>query len=189
MNQYVKAGNGNGAAVAVGAAGIGVIAGLLIASTRKSIVQGMEAAAGDWFDVLKLEHRMVSALFEKLSQTTNADGPQRLILFKKIKAGLSKHAFQEENVVYPALRKADPGGAAQHLNEDHFEIKSLLSEAEQADKSSEEFMAAMNRLQAIVETHVREEEDTIFPAFKAKLSEDANAKLTAMLHKEGRKLA
>jgi hemerythrin superfamily protein len=140
--------------------------------------------------VLKAEHLAVSKLFDKLEQTTPDQVGQRTMLFAKIKLGLSKHAFQEEQVIYPALRRADADGAAKHLHEDHFEIKSFLSEGEQMkDKASEKFMDLVRALRTYVEKHVREEEDEIFPAFREKMSEAQNKKITLLMHKEGIKLA
>ncbi len=191
MRDSKTIGNGNGGlGVAAGAAAVGLLAGLGLSAGRKMLMQGAEAMAGDWFEVLKAEHRAVAKLFDKLEQTTPDKTGQRTMLFSKIKVALTKHAFQEEQVIYPALRKADEDGAAKHLHDDHFEIKSLLSEGEQMkDKASERFMELARALRTTVETHVREEEDEIFPAFLAKMSEAESKKLTLLMHKEGMKLA
>lgn len=188
----IRSGNGGGGGMgtAAGAAAIGLAAGLALSAGRKMLMQGAEAMAGDWFDVLKAEHLAVSKLFDKLEQTTPDQVALRAMLFTKIKMALSKHAFQEEQVIYPALRRADADGAAKHLHEDHFEIKSFLSEGEQMkDKASETFMSLVKALRSTVETHVREEEDEIYPAFIGKMSEAQNKKLTLLMHKEGMKLA
>jgi hemerythrin superfamily protein len=174
--------------VAAGVAA-GLAVGLAAGKARKLAVQGLEAAAGDWFDVLKAEHRAVDALFAKLEKTTKAQPAKRTVLFSKIKLALAKHAFQEENVIYPAVRKSDSSGAAAKLHADHFEIKALLSEGEQAPKGEASFMTAMEKLRSIVSEHVKEEEQRIFPALREKLDAKANAKLTALMHKEGIKLA
>jgi hypothetical protein len=50
----------NGMGAAAGAAAVGFVAGMAAHSARKLAHQGMEVVAtkgGDWFDVLKLEHR------------------------------------------------------------------------------------------------------------------------------------
>jgi hemerythrin superfamily protein len=173
----------------VAGAAAGLVAGLALTAGRKLLTQGMEAAAGDWFSVLKAEHLAVMKLFDKLEQIADQQAAKRGAIFLKIKAALSKHAFQEESVIYPALRKADTDGAAKHLNEDHFEMKALLSEGEQMDKASPEFVQLAKRLRTLIETHVREEEDQIFPALQSKLDAEENKKLTLLMHKEGVKLA
>lgn len=181
---------GSATVVAIaGAAVVGLVAGLFANFGRKSLVQGIEGLAGDWFDVLKAEHLLVAELFETLEETDETQTKKRAMIFAKIKHGLSKHAFQEENVVYPALREADDEAAAKHLNEDHFEIKTLLSEGERLAKDDPRFMSAMRRLRSVVEEHVREEEDVVYPAFRAKMSDEQDAALTARMHKEGMKLA
>lgn len=182
-----RAGAGLGAVA--GAAAFGLLAGLVADRGRKALVQGAEALAGDWFDVLKAEHLLVAELFEKLEATSEQETRKRALIFGKIKHALSKHAFQEENVIYPALRKADPDGAAKHLADDHFEIKSLLSEGEATPKDDPQFLPLVRRLRSVVEEHVREEEDEIYPAFRARMSDEEDARLTALMHKEGVKLA
>jgi hemerythrin superfamily protein len=151
--------------------------------------KGSKQPSGDWFSALKAEHLAVMKLFDKLEQATDQQAAKRAAIFMKIKAALSKHAFQEESVIYPALRKADTDGEAKHLNEDHFEMKALLSEGEQIDKASAEFTQLAKKLRALIETHVREEEDQIFPALQSKLDAAENKKLALLMHKEGVKLA
>jgi hemerythrin superfamily protein len=185
-------GHGRGGAAfgaVAGAAAVGLVAGLAANFGRKAVMQGVEAMAGDWFDVLKAEHLLVAELFEKLEQTDETETKKRALIFAKIKQGLSKHAFQEENVVYPALREADQEAAARHLNDEHFEIKTLLCEGERLQKDDSRFMSIMRRLKSVVEEHVREEEDVVYPAFRAKMSDEQDAALTARMLKEGLKLA
>jgi hemerythrin superfamily protein len=173
-----------------GIAAVGFLAGVGAAVGRKMAVQGMEAMAGDWVDVLKAEHRAVEKLFAALEATPAKQAGKRAMLFGKIKLALSKHAFQEEQVVYPAIAKsAASNGAARHLAEDHFEIKQLLAEGSQLQKSQPVFMDTVKALRALVEKHVREEEEEIFPALRALQSDEECATLTKRMHKEGVKLA
>jgi hemerythrin superfamily protein len=132
---------------------------------------------------------MVRKAFAKLEATTEEQSGLRGMIFAKIKHALAKHAFQEETVVYPALMKADPEGAARHLNDDHLDIKMHLAEGLRADKSSPEFMRGMMELKTILDRHMREEEDEIFPRFADRMSEEETTKLTLLMHREGLRLA
>jgi hemerythrin superfamily protein len=183
--QFGRAGVG---AVA-GAAVVGLIAGVAAAAGRKAVIQAAEAMTGDWFDVLKAEHLMIAEVFDRLDDTGGGDAAKRLKLLHRLKALIDKHAFQEENVVYPALKHADPDGAAQRLFSEHAEVKTLLYELEIGSPEDVQWTKTLQRLRAAVEAHVREEEDEVFPALRAKLSEEDEARLTALLIRNGVKLA
>jgi hemerythrin superfamily protein len=178
-----------GVGAVAGAAAAGLIAGIAATLGRKAVVQAAEALTGDWFDVLKAEHLIILEFFDRLEFTGDADRTRRLRLLAKLKAALDKHAFEEENVIYPALKHADPGGQAQKLFADHAEMKTLIYELETSPADQPAWGKTLNRLRAAVEAHVRDEEDEVFPQLRERLSEDEDARLTAMLHRNGVKLA
>src|SRR3546814_14508850 len=74
---------------------------------RKDIMQAPTALAGDWDQALAQEHKAALALFDELEQTEHAT--RRAMLFAKLKQALSRHAFEEANVIYPALRDHGAG--------------------------------------------------------------------------------
>jgi hemerythrin superfamily protein len=71
---------------------------------RKFLMQGMEAAAGDWDDILAAEHELALGIFDKMLATDDTQTWKRSMLLMKLTHALDKHAHQEEMVVYPALR-------------------------------------------------------------------------------------
>lgn len=171
-------------------ASLGFAAGALLANpARKLAMQGAEAlATRDWVEALTLEHRAVCKVFDALLQTTERDAGKRKSGLLAIDHALTKHALQEEMVIYPALRRADRS-QAQHLFNDHVEVKTFLSELTFNIKPSEP--AWLTRLQDFKRTldhHIGEEEDEIFPAFRARLSEEENAQLTRHMHMQGMKV-
>ena len=89
----------------------------------------------------------------------------------------------------PALRDAGEAEAADHLNHDHGYVKQYLYELTNCPKDSERFLEIVRRFETDLEKHVREEEDVLFPALKAQLSDEANKALTLAMNKEGFKLA
>jgi len=176
-----------GGALAAGAA-IGFIAGLAFSPARKAALQGVEALAGDWYEVLKAEHEAVEALFELLLATSERQTARRQMLLTKIAYNLNKHAIQEENVVYPALHKID-ADAAHRLVADHGEIKTMLSDLQYViDKSDPAWLETARRLSETVISHAREEEDEIFPKLRD-LSPEDNDAITRRMHWEGIKVA
>jgi len=183
-------GNGSGGfGRMAGMLAIGAIAGLAAGQARKLAVQGPSMAAGDWMDALKLEHRIVEKLFEALLATDETQGAKRNGLLGKIAYALTKHANQEENVIYPALKESTPDGRAGDLVDDHAQIKTFIFELKRMEASDPRWILRAAEFQQLVERHVREEEDVIFPALFAGMSKEENARLTTMMNWEGYKVA
>lgn len=173
----------------IGAAAAGVAVGLMANLGRKAAVQAPTAMAGDWDEALKAEHTATLKLFDVLESTTEKNTTKRSMLLMQLKHALAKHALQEENAVYPALREAGQVDQADHLNKDHGYVKQYLYDLENMPKESPAFLAKVREFRRQIEEHASEEENQIFPQLKAKLSPEKNKALTAMMNKEGFKLA
>ncbi|KQS05175.1 hemerythrin [Sphingomonas sp. Leaf357] len=173
----------------MGAAAAGLVTGLVVNLGRKMAVQAPSALAGDWLDALKVEHRLALALFDKLQATGSDETGKRTILLTQLKHALGKHAFTEENVIYPALRAWGDKADADKLNHDHGYVKQNLYDLEEMDNASPAFMQKVSSFRAELEDHIREEEEAIFPPLHAALGEVGNARVTAQANKEGFKLA
>ena len=181
-------GNSN-SGVLIGAAVAGAAAGLAANMGRKLFVQMTSGATGDWLDALKTEHQMALAIFDKIEATDDSQTTMRSHLLAKLKYALTKHALEEENVVYPALRQANFATDADHLGEEHGYVKTYLYELETLPNDSPEWLARVRDFRQMIEGHMREEENEIFPRFRELLSEEQSAKITAMMNKEGFKFA
>ena len=173
------------AAAAVAGAAVGFAANF----GRKLLVQGIGAAAGDWADALKAEHDATLVLFDRFEATVDAETGSRSALLAKLKYALGKHALQEENVIYPALREANSAHDADALNSEHGYIKTYLYELETMPNDSAEWLARLRDFRSMIQEHMRMEEEEVFPKFREALTEEQNARLSAMMNKEGLKLA
>jgi hemerythrin-like domain-containing protein len=186
-------GNGNGHAsnlgVIAGAAAGGAALGLLAMFGRKALVQAPSALAGDWMDALVLEHEAVAKIFDAIEATDEKMTGRRNMLLMQLKHALMKHAIEEENVIYPALREAGKREAADELNKEHGYVKQYLYELETTPSASPEWIAKVRAFRADIEAHVREEETNLFPMLRASLSEEKNKALTLAMNKEGLKVA
>jgi len=174
--------------LATGAA-LGLVAGLALPQARKAVVQAPSMAAGDWMDGLTAEHRLVRKHFETLLETRHDETARREILMAKIASALTRHAVEEENVIYPALAEGGHADQARHLVEDHGQAKTLLYDLRRLSPRDMEWIGRARQLWTALEKHMREEEEEIFPAFRAAMSPEENAKLTKMIHWEGFKVA
>lgn len=176
-------------AAVIGAAAAGLLAGLAMTVGRRAAMQAVSAMAGDWFETIKTEHRAALKLFDKLEATTESQTTKRTLLLMQLKHALTKHAFEEENVLYPALRDHEEREEADHLNHDHGYVKQFLFELENMPRSSPAWMEMVRDFRRTLEKHIGEEEQTIFPQLRGRLNREENAELTTALHKEGFKLA
>lgn len=175
--------------VLVGAAVAGAAVGLAANMGRKLFVQMTSGATGDWAEALATEHQMTLAMFDKIEATSDDQTMMRSHLLAKLKYALTKHALEEENVIYPALREANFASEADELNSEHGYVKTYLYELETMPNDSPEWLARVRDFRTMIEEHMREEENDIFPRLRRQLSEEQNAKLGSMMNKEGFKFA
>lgn len=180
---------GSRTASLIGAVAAGVVTGLAANLSRKVAVQAPSLRAGDWFEALKVEHKLALTLLDKLQATSGTHKAKRSNLLAQLKHALSKHAFAEENIIYPALRNWGDKADADKLSHDHSYVKQALYDLEVMDKASAEFVAKVVDLKTDLEAHIHEEETAIFPRLHRELGEATNAKITAMANQEGFKLA
>lgn len=173
----------------LGAVAIGAGLGLAVALGRKIMVQAISGASGDWMAALKLEHKLAAGIMDKMAETDSSETVKRNMLLATLKHALGKHAFQEENVIYPALREVHEEAEADELNDDHGYIKTYMYRLEITPKDLPEWLSILAEFRTLLDKHVREEEDVIYPPFHQKMTAEQNRKLTLMLNKEGFKLA
>lgn len=179
--------SGTGKLIAAGAAGLAV--GLAANVARKLAVQAPTMLSGEWDQALKAEYQLTLKVFDAIEATTEKNTTKRATLLMNLKHMLAKHAMEEENAVYPALRDAGDAESADHLNNDHGYVKQYLYDLTVMAKDSPAWIAKVRKFRADIEKHMREEEDTLFPQLKAKLSAEQNKALTAAMNKEGLKIA
>jgi hemerythrin superfamily protein len=180
---------GSKTGIAIGAALAGIAIGIVGSLGRKIAVQTAAASAGSWDAMLMAEHRAVSELFDQLQQTNHDQTTKRAALVKKIKRALIKHAVQEENIIYPVLIPSEAAGEKNDPYSDHANIKRWLNSLEHSDMSTPGFMSQVAALRKLIDEHVAEEEDNLFPMLKAAKSDAENHRLTRELWREGLKLA
>lgn len=168
-------------AAALGGAAIGIAANY----GRKFMTQAMTAVAGDWDEVLSTEHKLTLAVFDKMLATDRTQTWKRNMLLMQLTHMLDKHAHEEEMVVYPALRDADQAVEADQLNGEHGYIKTFLYDLGQMETDDPSWLEKIRNFRQLVAEHARMEEDQVFPAFKRNLTEEQNARITALVNKDG----
>jgi hemerythrin-like domain-containing protein len=177
-----------GRTIAIGAAA-GVATGLLANLLRKALVQAPTVFAGQWDEALAAEHAAALKIFDLLEKTTDSATTRRSFLLMQLKHAISKHAFQEENVVYAMMRDQGLTEAADHLNHEHGYVKQYFFDLTEMEKSDPAWLPKLKEFRGLIESHMSEEEDNLFPKLRERLSETQNKHITAAMNKEGLKLA
>ena len=176
---------GENAGPLLGAALAGAAIGFAANLGRKALMQSMEAAAGDWDEMLAAEHEMALGIFDKMLATDATQTFKRKMLLMKLTHALDKHAHQEEMVVYPALREANEATDADHLEGEHGYIKTFLYELNEMGPDSRTWLEKVREFRALVSKHAQMEEEEVFPRFKKAMSEEQNERITMLVNRDG----
>jgi hemerythrin superfamily protein len=176
---------GEGAGPIIAAALGGAAIGFAANYGRKFLMQGMEAAAGDWDEILATEHDMALAIFDKMLATDEGQTFKRKMLLMKLTHALDKHAHQEEMVVYPALREANEAVSADQLEGEHGYIKTFIYELNEMGADAPNWLEKVREFRTLVSRHAHMEEEEVFPRFKRALSEEQNARVTSLVNRDG----
>jgi len=169
----------------LGAAFAGAAIGFAANYGRKFLMQGLEAAAGDWDQILAAEHEVALGIFDKMLETDETQTWKRSMLLMKLTHALDKHAHQEEMVVYPALREANMAVDADELEGDHGYIKTFIYELKNMGPEAPNWLEKVREFRTLVSKHAHLEEEEIFPSFKKSLTDEQNAKVTGQVNADG----
>ena len=169
----------------IGAALAGAAIGLAANYGRKALMQGMEAAAGDWDEILAAEHDMALAIFDKMLATDATQTFKRKMLLMKLTHALDKHAHSEEMVVYPALREANEATDADHLETEHGYIKTFIFQLNEMGPEAANWLETVREFRKLVSEHAHMEEEQVFPRFKQDMDEEQNDHITSLLNRDG----
>jgi hemerythrin-like domain-containing protein len=152
-------------------------------------VQAPTVFAGQWDKALAAEHAAALKIFDLLEKTDDGATTRRSLLLMQLKHAISKHAFQEENVVYAMMRDQGLKEAADHLNHEHGYVKQYFFDLTEMQKNDPAWLPKLKEFRILIETHMREEEDDLFPKLRSQLSDEQNKHITVAMNKEGLKLA
>ena len=106
-------------------------------------------------DLLKQQHRNVEALFAKIE----AGEPAAL---KDLASALAAHMVIEHEFLYPAAREVDDDAILEAF-EEHSIAEVALKRALATDPEEDSFDARVKVLKELIEHHVEEEEQELFP--------------------------
>ncbi len=141
------------------------------AGTGKAVKAGFNGLRGVFLHLAE-EHGEVSAMMRQVSKSK--DARFRREQYPKIRAELLSHERAELAEVYPALSHYEGTRALVVLhNQEAAELESAISAVDALDPAADAWGLAFERLLAVVQQHVEEEEKDFFPMAQAAIGEEA----------------
>ncbi|MEO7109013.1 MAG: hemerythrin domain-containing protein [Polyangiaceae bacterium] len=128
--------------------------------------------------LLEKQHRVVEGIFKKLEK----GGGDAKALLKELADNLAAHMSIEQDIYYPAVKKVDEDLVLESY-EEHSMAELGLKRLLATKTSDQSFKSRVTAVKELIEHHVEEEEDDLFPHVDKKLSadllEDLGAKMKA----------
>lgn len=118
-------------------------------------------------DMLKADHERVKGILTQLEDSTERAVKKRAELIAKLEMEITIHTRLEEQILYPAYKKA--GGKEQEkmyyeTKEEHRTVDSLvMPDLKMTDPASVEFSGRAKVVKELLEHHIEEEEKEMFP--------------------------
>lgn len=138
----------------------------------RSIAQQHPSEMGGRFSVLacqKRDHIRLDGLLNRLPLEGRAEQDRTLLRIYRL---VFPHAFAEESVLWPAIRRALPDGheLTLQVEQEHQEINELVTRLESLDRSASERPELLDAIVALLRVDVRDEEDLLLPRLQSRLS-------------------
>jgi len=133
-------------------------------------------------DFLEKQHKEVMKLFKQVEKSEEPKARKRLMT--EIVAHLKVHTTIEEEIFYPAVCEIGTENVEDMMLEaveEHHVVDLVLAELPTVDPAADTFEAKMTVLRELVEHHVEEEREEIFPMAEKKLGKERIAELGEQL--------
>jgi hemerythrin-like domain-containing protein len=135
--------------------------------------------------MLKSDHATLKRILRELSETTDKAVKQRELLVQQFEREVKMHAQIEEEVFYPAFKAATRGDEAEEMfyeaAEEHHVVDMCLPALKAANPKSKEFGAKAKVMKDLIEHHIKEEENEMFPEARNRFSEEQLRELGDMM--------
>lgn len=156
-------------------------------STIKKTKTDVSPKAQEATALLRADHKLVSSLFAEYEKTQSTAKKKQLVA--RICTELSVHAQVEEEIFYPAVKKAmNDKELVPEAQVEHTSLKTLIAQIKGVEPDGEMFDAKVKVLSEYVKHHVKEEQNEIFPKAKS-TSLDMQALGTQMAERKAQLLA
>ena len=168
---------------AAAAAGLGVLAGLALSRAKQTALKAGLALTGGWEKQLKAEHRAIKRLVRAMAESDLGEAAERTALLAAVDDILTRHALEEEKVIYPALQSAGAGEAVDELFADHAAMKTLVRGLQELGLEDPLWLEGARGLRKLVLRHIKGEEE-LFPLLHELGDDERNKTLTTLVRRE-----
>ncbi|MHA7261797.1 hemerythrin domain-containing protein [Arthrobacter sp. TMN-37] len=136
-----------------------------------SVAEQSAAQLGGSLSVLvrqKRDHEKLNALLQELEGTA---GRQQDEVLRRIYRLVFPHAFAEEAVLWPVMRRVLPDGGdlTLEVEQEHQEVNELVTRLESLEDGNPERGPLLDRLVAVLREDVRDEEDALLPRLQERV--------------------
>ncbi len=129
--------------------------------THKTESEHFEATA-----ILRADHKLVSSLFAEYEKASGNTNKKELVT--KICKELTIHAQVEEEIFYPAVKRAlQDSELVPEATVENQTLKNLIAEVQDVEPDGEMYDARIKVMSEYVKHHVKEEHDKIFAKARA----------------------
>ncbi|MBD8062034.1 hemerythrin domain-containing protein [Oceanitalea stevensii] len=135
----------------------------------RSVADQDVAELGGAISVLARQKKDHITLDRLLHELNGSAGEAQAAVLTRIYRLVFPHAFAEESVLWPVMRRSLPDGHALTLEveQEHQEVNELVTRLEQLDLDDPARGPLLDRLTAVLREDVRDEEDELLPRLQA----------------------
>lgn len=135
-----------------------------MATAEKQVKANQKAQ--DAIKMLRADHKLVNDLFEEYEKARSVKKKKELV--EQICSELTIHALLEEEIFYPAVKRAlKDKELVPEATVEHGTLKQLIAEVEGKEPDGEMFDARIKVMGEYVKHHVKEEQNEMFPKAKS----------------------
>lgn len=129
----------------------------------------------DAVQLIRADHERVKGLFKDLEVAPAGQPEARRAIAETILRELMVHERIEEEILYPAYRRAmgnEGKATVEHSKEEHELVDSLIEQLQAIDLDDPKFDATFLVLRENVEHHIRDEETKMLPKAQERMAAD-----------------
>jgi hemerythrin superfamily protein len=120
--------------------------------------------------LLKKQHRQVKKLFHEAESAASAAARQKIAL--EVCDQLAVHATIEEKIFYPEAMAEKTEDQLREAVEEHLGAKRVIADLMASQAADPQYLAKIVVLKELIEHHVEEEEESLFPRIEKLLGDE-----------------
>jgi len=142
----------------------------------------------DVYQALLQDHQTIQQILSKIENTNVSDTERRELLFNTLREEMEAHEILEETVFYPEIDEGSDRGRTRDVAfEEHAEFDAILQEISELPVDKPEWLERVAELKDLVQQHVINEENRMFPAARKALPDSLAEQLGRKIEELKRK--